>query len=139
MIPILVSMILHHPVGHHGSAACEGYEKADDFFGSLDGDTEMLCCNLSSHRLHSYRSTTLRYEIAGGQFRVDWRSISGLRSSFSRPASLGSSNRIVARFTYRSSNVFCRSMPALLSSESKVTSMSRALFMPLGVIRPVFE
>jgi hypothetical protein len=42
-------MILHHPVGHHGSAS-EGYERAGDFFGSLDGEAEMLCCNLSSHR-----------------------------------------------------------------------------------------
>jgi hypothetical protein len=49
MIPILVSMILHQPVGHHASA-CGEDEKADDFFGSVDGETEMLCCNLSSHR-----------------------------------------------------------------------------------------
>src|SRR6476659_8811745 len=51
MSPILVSMIFHQPVGHHGSA-CEGTGKTDVFFGSVDGAAEMLCCKLSSHHLH---------------------------------------------------------------------------------------
>src|SRR5260221_4489398 len=95
---------------------------------------------------HSYRLDLIfllfggpSHEVAKRQSLVDRRSISGLRSSFSSPASFGSSNRTVARFTNRSSNVFCRLMSALLSSGSKVTSMSRALFMPAGVIMPVFE
>src|SRR6516162_11648538 len=51
MIPILVSMIFHQPVGHHGST-CEGAGKTDVFFGSVYGAAEMLCCKLSSHHLH---------------------------------------------------------------------------------------
>src|SRR5260370_3196210 len=51
MIPILVSMILHQPVGHHGST-CEGTGKTDVFSGSVDGAAEMLCCKPSSHPLN---------------------------------------------------------------------------------------
>src|SRR5262249_9260063 len=126
---------------------CEGAGKTDVFFGSVDGAAEMLCCKLSSRHLHVlivWISVFLLFggpshEAAKRQSLVDRRSISGLRSSFSRLAALGSTNRTVARFTNRSSNVFCRLMSALLSSGSKVTSMSRALFMPAGVIMPVFE
>src|SRR6516162_3135333 len=50
MIPILVSMILHQPVGHHDST-CEGAGKTGVFF-SVDGAAEMLCCKLSSRHLH---------------------------------------------------------------------------------------
>src|SRR6267378_389133 len=105
MIPILVSMILHQPVGHHDST-CEGTGKSDVFFGSVDGAAEMLCCKLSSRHLHilivwiSYfyvwrpfcmRSQSVNPSSTGDRSRVFDR-------RFSSPASFGSSNRTVARF-----------------------------------------
>src|SRR5260370_31969362 len=87
MIPILVSMILHQPVGHHDST-CEGTGKTDVFFGSVDGAGEMLCCKLSSRHLHIL-IVWISYSY--------WLAALRMRSRRVNPSSTGDRSRVVDR------------------------------------------